>query len=602
MNFLVEAIQVPQTQPKKELPGLPVLLELDPSLDTCLDADNHLSKVIRLEISQKLAQLLETLGIPGHPVIYIDSLIEQKTHGRMPIRIALNGQVYHYSRDLLQNIYTYLMGAPPDNSRTSEQILNWLKTLVDNNGVVDSHNHKTLIEFLSLACLGVAKKWPAALLGEKQVDAYKNSLRPLKKKIGIEWDSWPDNNGLQNILARILNLRISIANKEVVAETLQKGFSEKHSPSAIVEDLVLALQPNVVEIQLPQDYLRELTMENLNHDEKYFALMRDGLFYELGVRYPEIKFVLIDNLRPNSMAFRINHLNTMPRMGLAQNELLVNDTSDRLMLLNIRGKPAINPANGIECSIIDKDFQDIAEGAGLTTWNPMGFLCLSLSSELRSHSECFLNREIVFEEQERLAQAFPALVTSVRERFSIEKTTEALRFLVSEEISLRNLRLVLELMLDFDHIVTDDSEFIIFDDRLPTHISPDKAWLDDPENLTAFIRTGLKRYISYKYTRGGNTLVVYLVDREIEGLLAKRKENHIPLTEKNLESILEAVNAEVSSLLSTASTPTILTTLSLRSYIRELIEAEFPRLPVVAYQELSPDMNIQPIARISPKL
>ncbi|MFX0136202.1 MAG: hypothetical protein ACFFDN_21360, partial [Candidatus Hodarchaeota archaeon] len=67
--------------------------------------------------------------------------------------------------------------------------------------------------------------------------------------------------------------------------------------------------------------------------------------------------------------------------------------TNRLTLLNIPGKPAINPANGTECSIIDIGYQNIAESAGLTTWNQIGFLILSLSSELRTNSGCFLNCE-----------------------------------------------------------------------------------------------------------------------------------------------------------------------------------------------------------------
>jgi type III secretion protein V len=33
--------------------------------------------------------------------------------------------------------------------------------------------------------------------------------------------------------------------------------------------------------------------------------------------------------------------------------------------------------------------------------------------------------------------------------------------------------------------------------------------------------------------------------------------------------------------------------------VRKLIETDFPNLPVLSYQELSPDLNIQPIARIT---
>jgi type III secretion protein V len=39
--------------------------------------------------------------------------------------------------------------------------------------------------------------------------------------------------------------------------------------------------------------------------------------------------------------------------------------------------------------------------------------------------------------------------------------------------------------------------------------------------------------------------------------------------------------------------------MDVRRAMRKFIEKDFPRLVVLSYQELSPDMNIQPIARIS---
>ena len=48
-----------------------------------------------------------------------------------------------------------------------------------------------------------------------------------------------------------------------------------------------------------------------------------------------------------------------------------------------------------------------------------------------------------------------------------------------------------------------------------------------------------------------------------------------------------------------AQQPVVLTTMEIRRYFRKLVELEFPHLAVLSYQELSPEMNIQPIARIS---
>jgi len=142
-------------------------------------------------------------------------------------------------------------------------------------------------------------------------------------------------------------------------------------------------------------------------------------------------------------------------------------------------------------------------------------------------------------------------------------------------------------------------KYSIFDERMPTSREPDEAWLRDPVNLASFVRVGMKRYISSKYARGGNTLVVYLLDREIEESLLHHLKRGSRLAEDKRDKILEAVREEVSTLPSTGLIPSILTTIDLRAFLREVILPEFPRLPVLAYNEVSPDMNIQPIARIA---
>jgi type III secretion protein V len=60
-----------------------------------------------------------------------------------------------------------------------------------------------------------------------------------------------------------------------------------------------------------------------------------------------------------------------------------------------------------------------------------------------------------------------------------------------------------------------------------------------------------------------------------------------------------AVNLEVGSLSTAAQNPVLLTSMDIRRTLQKLIEPDFPNLAVLSYQELSPEMNIQPIARIS---
>ena len=46
------------------------------------------------------------------------------------------------------------------------------------------------------------------------------------------------------------------------------------------------------------------------------------------------------------------------------------------------------------------------------------------------------------------------------------------------------------------------------------------------------------------------------------------------------------------------SKPVLLTSMDVRRYIRKLIEGELYELPVLSYQELTPEITVQPLGRV----
>jgi type III secretion protein V len=283
-------------------------------------------------------------------------------------------------------------------------------------------------------------------------------------------------------------------------------------------------------------------------------------------------------------------------------EFLVNDTVERLKLLNIHNaRPAINPANGNECAIIEEADYTRAVQAGLTAWGPRGYLVICLSAEIRRLAGSFLNMELVEHNLNLLEEYYPRLIGNFRKKFRPPLRTAILRYLLDEEISIRDLRSILETLLKMEGAMTADlARYIIF--------SPpsQELFLDSRpvkfETLTApdyanQVRESLKKYISHKYTRGQNTLVVYLLDPQLETLLRNSADK--PLAKEDHDKILGAVRAEFKYYLPPAPPPVILTTGDIRKTMQKLLEKEMPRLAVLAYTELSPDMNIQPVARIS---
>ncbi|MEE2960961.1 MAG: type III secretion system export apparatus subunit SctV [Myxococcota bacterium] len=310
-------------------------------------------------------------------------------------------------------------------------------------------------------------------------------------------------------------------------------------------------------------------------------MMRDGLFYELGIKYPGIRVRGNESDLPDGAYIIL--INEVPVVAgnVSLDSVLVNDTVDRLTLLNIEGAEAVNPANGSECAWIPKEYSAIAEQAGLTTWDAGGYMILHVSSILRKHSAEFLGIQEVQNMVDQLEQAFPALVKEVLPKsVSLFQLTDIMRRLVEEEISIRDFRSVLQALAEWGQVESDTVM------------------------LTEYVRNALKRYISHKFTRGGNTLVVYLLDPQIEETVRSsiqhtQSGSYLALEPEITQEMLTAVRSEVGNLPPTAQNPVILTTMEIRRYFRKLVELEFPHLAVLSYQELSPDMNIQPIARIS---
>jgi type III secretion protein V len=310
-------------------------------------------------------------------------------------------------------------------------------------------------------------------------------------------------------------------------------------------------------------------------------MMRDGLFYEIGVRFPGIRVRGNDgDMAPGSYLIMINEIPLI--MGTAdQEKCLVNDTADRLKLIGISAEPAQNPANGQTCAWIPIDARSFAEDSGLTTWDAPSYMILHLSAVLRKNASEFLGIQEVQNMLEQLEQAFPALVKEVVPKaVSPFQLTDILRRLVEEEVSVRDLRNILQALAEWGPVE------------------------NDTVMLTEYVRAALKRYISHKYTRGQSTLIVYLLDPQIEETVRSSIQHtssgsYLALEPEITQEILAAVRNEVGNLPPSAQQPVILTTMEIRRYFRKLVELEFPHLAVLSYQELSPEMNIQPIARIS---
>ena len=369
-------------------------------------------------------------------------------------------------------------------------------------------------------------------------------------------------------LAAVLGLGMSIAGEdpEALRADLRSGTAEGVLERLAAPTLDLLVEPG---------YLQALTTSG--SATELFTFMREGLFIELGLFMPPMHVSLDPALRPGGFAFRVNAVRTAPRIGLAMDTIYVNDTSSRLALMNVEAVPSVNPATHQPGSIVPADLKDMLESAGLTVWDRFGYYILALAAVIRTHAGALLSPALMRAMLAELGRAFPA-VTAEIDRLDCERALgPLLRSLLDEQISIRNLRHIL-------HLVVRHA------------VAPEFA---DGLDLREFVRAGLADQIANSASRGTGVMVVYLLDPAFERELGDYEERAIAVEPALAEELRNALHAEIQYLPETAQVPCVLTGQACRATVREVLRVEFPSVRVLDYRDIPGHYNIQPIARIS---
>jgi type III secretion protein V len=181
-----------------------------------------------------------------------------------------------------------------------------------------------------------------------------------------------------------------------------------------------------------------------------------------------------------------------------------------------------------------------------------------------------------------LERTHPALVREVVPKLvSPVLLADVLRRLVEEGISLRNLRDVLGTLAEW---------------------APHER---DPVALAEHVRASLRRTITFKHARGGGVLAAYMLDGLIEDTIREAIHktptgSYLALEPQLSRDIVAAVGRALGPAHAASTTGAVLlTNAEIRRYVRRLVEAEHPDLPVLSYQELAPEAEIRPLGRIS---
>lgn len=201
---------------------------------------------------------------------------------------------------------------------------------------------------------------------------------------------------------------------------------------------------------------------------------------------------------------------------------------------------------------------------------------------LRKRGADFLGLAEVQRLLDELEQFAPATVRNVVPKpLSLVVLTDVLRRLVDEHVSVRDLRGILE--------------------ALSTVASTEK----DALNLAEYVRSQMRRAITFRLTEGGAQLDVVLLDPSLEDTVRRAitrtaAGSFLALSPQAARDVLASVRRAMTEATSKTPSTVILTQPDIRRFVRKLVEVDLPEVPVVSFAELLPEVSLKPIARAVP--
>lgn len=301
--------------------------------------------------------------------------------------------------------------------------------------------------------------------------------------------------------------------------------------------------------------------------------LRARLVNDLGFKIPLIR-VRDDLLLPST-----EYVIEIWGAKVAEGELM----PDHLMAFNpsgeetgsVEGIETTEPIFGHPALWIREENQQQARDAGYTTIvSAEDVLITHLEDVIKNYADELLSLQCVQDMLDRQREINPALVDAVisEEALSVVDVHKVLKNLLSERVSIRNLPLIMEALADYGREVKD-------------------AVL-----LTEYARQALKREIVQNNLTDEGKLAAVMLSPDLQQTISNFVQENEPLDPGVVRQMLSKISQQLQTATERGVRPVVLLCPSqIRYQVRSWTAGPMPSLPVLSYEEMPPDVDLETV-------
>jgi type III secretion protein V len=301
------------------------------------------------------------------------------------------------------------------------------------------------------------------------------------------------------------------------------------------------------------------------------------LFDQLGVQYPPLPVLVGRDLAPLGYRLLLDGV-PIAEGDLPLDRLLLRDDEALLELVDLAGEPS-GALLGQDKSIwLDMRHRATLDGAGIGYMTPAQILAAITGDALARYAGQLVGVQETQRLLDRMIEPFGDLVREAQRVVPVQRMAEVFRRLLDENVSIRNLRAVLEALVEWGQKEQDVAL------------------------LTEYVRSSLKRQICHAHAGPNRMLAAHILERDLEQTLRES------IRETSVGAYLAPSDDVAQHLIDTLRSderpapgrprPVVLSSMDIRRFVRGMLVKNGIDLPVLSYQELSPEFAVHPISTV----
>lgn len=307
-------------------------------------------------------------------------------------------------------------------------------------------------------------------------------------------------------------------------------------------------------------------------------MIRRQCAMELGIVVPVIRIRDNIQLQPSEYVIKIKGNRVASGEIMLDHYLAMSPGIDDEA---VEGIETVEPAFGMPALWVNEDMKEEAEMAGYAIVDPPSVVSTHLTEVIKRHAHELIGRQEVKSLIENVRETSPAVVEElVPQLMTIGEVQKVLMKLLKEKVSIRNLLVILETLADY------------------------ASQTKDTDLLTEYVRQSLSRQITLQYTTHKEPLQVITAGASLEKKFADsvhrtEQGNYLSIDPESSQTIFQKITEQAAQLQQTGVQPILLTSPAIRIYMRQFVERFAPDLPVLSYNELEPEIEIQSVGVVN---